>query len=269
MKYVLVLILYIFNLYAYPQEERVPGGIIKLYFDERPEIFYDNKKQKAFIQKDEGRWIVLLPIPIHEKSKTLKLTSKTASKTQDHNISIQAKRYKEQHIKIANSEYVKPSSKETHKRIINDLEIKRKNYARHTPLQVKNLKMIKPLESNLRHDFGRRRFFNGVAKNPHLGIDLSGRCGDKIKAPLDGLVIILGDLFYNGKMMLIDHGQGLITAYSHMSKIYKPSGTRIKQGEFIGEVGKSGRVSGPHLHWSVYLNGIAVNPDLFLEDASL
>ena len=93
--------------------------------------------------------------------------------------------------------------------------------------------------------------------------------GDKIKAPLAGHVILLGDLFYNGKMMLIDHGNGLMSAYSHLSKIYKEDEQWVKQGEYIAEVGMSGRVTGPHLHWSVYLNGEPINPELFLEDASL
>ncbi len=108
-----------------------------------------------------------------------------------------------------------------------------------------------------------------MAKNPHAGIDLSGKKGDKIKAPLSGEIILLGNLFYNGNMLLIDHGQGLITAYSHLSKFSKKEGSWVKQGEVIGEVGATGRATGPHLHWSVYLNGEPINPDLFLEDASL
>jgi murein DD-endopeptidase MepM/ murein hydrolase activator NlpD len=67
----------------------------------------------------------------------------------------------------------------------------------------------------------------------------------------------------------INHGEGLMSAYSHLDKIYKSGGTWVEQGDFIGEVGKSGRVTGPHLHWSVYLKGIAINPELFLEDATL
>lgn len=268
MRHLLFFIFLTLQLFAYPKEEIVPGGIVKLYFNEEPTIFCDNKEKRAFIQRREKDWMVLLPIPLDEKSKTLKLTSKTATQVQEHTIEIAPKSYPTQHIKVRNKEYVKPSEK-TLKRIGNDAKIKKDNYLRHTPLRISSLKMIKPLDSKLRHDFGRRRVFNGVAKNPHKGIDLSGRCGDKIKAPLSGWVIVLGDLFYNGKMMIIDHGQGLITAYSHMSKIYKPSGTWIEQGDVIGEVGKTGRVSGPHLHWSVYLNNVAVNPDLFLEDASL
>lgn len=268
MRAALFILFFSLNLFAYPQEQLSPGGIIKLFFNEKPEIFIDNKMQTLFVQKREHDWMVLLPISLQKKPGPLKLVSKTVSQVQTHLVEIKPTNYLEQHLKVSNKEYAQPSAK-TLERIKKESAAKSKNLGRHTSLHIKELKMIRPLNSKLCHDFGRRRFFNGIAKNPHAGIDLSGKVGDRIKAPLDGWIIVLGDLFYNGKMMLIDHGEGLISAYSHLSKIYKPSGTWIKQGEFIGEVGKSGRATGAHLHWSVYLNGIAVNPELFLEDATL
>ncbi|MBE0498406.1 MAG: M23 family metallopeptidase [Campylobacterales bacterium] len=220
------------------------------------------------MQKRENDWMVLLPLSLERKPEGLKLVSKTLSQTRTHSINIVPKAYAEQHLSVSNKEYVKASEK-TLERIRRESLAKSKSLSTNSLLELKELRMIKPLDSPLRHDFGRRRFFNGVAKSPHSGIDLSGKVGDKIKAPLAGRVIILGDLFYNGNMMLIDHGEGLISAYSHLDKIYKSGGTWVEQGDFIGEVGKSGRVTGPHLHWSVYLKGIAVNPELFLEDATL
>ncbi len=264
MKFLLCLLLLNLSLYSFPREQLSPGGIAKLYFNERPDIYIDNKRQDVFAQKLEKGWQVLLPISLYKGTQTLRVVSQTTSMIQVHLIPLHPPHYQRQYIRVKNREFVKASEK-TLVRIRRESALKRENYARHTPLYVQDLKMIKPLESPLRHDFGRIRFFNGVAKDPHAGIDLSGHEGDKIKAPLSGNVIVLGDLFYNGKMMLIDHGQGLITAYSHLSKIFAEDGEWVRQGEYIAAVGSSGRATGPHLHWSVYLNGEPVNPDLFLD----
>lgn len=265
----LFLLIISLSVYAdYPEQKLCSGGIVKLYFDEKPEIFINDKKISVFLQKQENKWKLLLPISLYKKQDSISFIAKTSSVEQEYVISLKDCNYQEQHIKVKNKEYVKPKKK-TSKRINKDFKIKQKNLALHTVLKQDSLKMIKPLNSKLRHDFGKRRFFNEVAKSPHAGIDLSGKKGTKIKASLGGEVILLGNLFYNGNMVLINHGQGLITAYSHLSKIYKSSGYKIKQGEYIGEVGMTGRATGPHLHFSVYLNGSPVNPDLFLEDASL
>lgn len=252
------------NLFAFPHEQLSPGGIAKLYFNERPDIYIDNKKIDAFSLKRKNDWLVLLPLSLYKAPQTLRVVSKTSKMIQVHLIPLKPSHYQEQHLHVKNKEFV-IASKKTLERIERESVIKKKNFSRYTRLYLHDLKMIKPLDSELRHDFGRRRFFNGVAKNPHAGIDLSGRTGDKIRAPLAGTLIVLGDLFYNGKMVLIDHGGGLITAYSHLSKVLKPDDSWVKQGEYIAEVGSTGRVTGPHLHWSVYLNGEPVNPDLFLE----
>ena len=260
-------LLFTLNLFAFPHEQLSPGGVAKLYFDERPDIYINDKKVNAFMAKQEGKWLVLIPLSLYKGTKTLRVVSLTTTRVKDHLIHLQKANYERQNIKVKNREFV-VASKKTLERIWKDSRLKKKNFQRYSKLYAKELKMVKPLNSELRHDFGRRRFFNGVAKNPHAGIDLSGKEGDKIRAPLGGEVIILGNLFYNGNMLLLDHGQGLMTAYSHLSKFSKVNGSWAKQGEVIGEVGSTGRATGPHLHWSVYLNGEPINPDLFLEDAT-
>ena len=249
---------------SFPKEQLSPGGIVKLYFHERPDIYINNKKKEVFTKKLDNKWLVLLPLSLYKAPQTLRIVSQTSYLVQVHLISMEPSTYPEQHIRVKNREFV-TASKKTLKRIKRESDLKKEKLSSHTRSYVQDLKMIKPLESELRHDYGRRRFFNGIPKNPHAGIDLSGKEGDKIKAPMSGTVIILGDLFYNGKMMMIDHGQGLISAYSHLSKIYMKEGTWVNQGAYIAEVGSSGRATGPHLHWSVYLGGEPVNPDLFLD----
>lgn len=120
---------------------------------------------------------------------------------------------------------------------------------------------IKPVEGRTSGHFGGQRIMNGIKKNPHGGMDIAALEGTPVKAAADGIVTLdAPDLFYSGNVIILDHGQGLQTVYAHLKEMHVKKGDTVKQGQIIGLVGKTGRVTGPHLHWGASLKGTRFNP---------
>jgi len=124
-----------------------------------------------------------------------------------------------------------------------------------------SLEFISPVDGIISSRYGKQRYINDQPRSPHLALDIAAAEGTKIIAPAPGKVILIGDFFYSGNYLILDHGFGLLSSYSHMSKIHVNAGDFLKQGDIIGEVGSTGRVTGPHLHWSVYLEKQRINPE--------
>ncbi len=128
---------------------------------------------------------------------------------------------------------------------------------------------IQPIEGKISSIYGSQRILNGVPKSPHLGLDIAAKEGTPIKASGSGTVTYaVTDNFYNGQMVIIDHGYGISTSYSHMSKINVKVGDKVKKGSIIGLVGSSGRSTGPHLHWGVTWFNTPLNPTNVLKVSS-
>lgn len=125
---------------------------------------------------------------------------------------------------------------------------------------------IWPLNGRVSGVYGSRRILNGTPKRPHYGLDIAAPEGTSIKAPANGLVTLnQPDLFYTGVTVMLDHGHGLSTLYVHMSESNVELGQYVTQGDVIGAVGKTGRATGPHLHWGMSLFGTRLDPRLMLE----
>ncbi len=125
---------------------------------------------------------------------------------------------------------------------------------------------ILPLDHPIRTSpFGVQRVLNGEPKAPHYGLDLAAPQGTPIHAPAPGLVVLAEpDLFLEGGLVMIDHGQGLISFYLHQSRVVAKAGERVRRGEVIGEVGMKGRATGPHLCWRLGWRGRHMDPSLWI-----
>lgn len=158
------------------------------------------------------------------------------------------------------------------------VELSPENLARHERERERQAQIVarfsRPLPATLRMrvptagprsgSFGLRRVFNGQPRNPHSGMDIAAPTGTPVVAPLDGEVVDVADYFFNGRTVWLDHGGGLLSMFCHLSAEHVRPGDRVRTGERVADVGATGRVTGPHLHWSISLNRAMVDPALFL-----
>ncbi len=125
---------------------------------------------------------------------------------------------------------------------------------------------IAPIEGTITGVYGSQRVYNGVPKNPHFGLDYAGKTGDPVKAPAAGTALLwVPDMFYSGGTMIIDHGQGVSSTFLHLSNSYVKQGDKVKQGQVVAAVGKSGRATGPHLDWRINWFNVKIDPALVLK----
>lgn len=144
------------------------------------------------------------------------------------------------------------------------LEIK-KALSRTTKAITPSFNFIPPVPGIITSPFGKQRFINGLPRSAHLALDFRGSVGTPIVSPLKGEVVLVGDYFYTGLTLILDHGYGLFSSYAHMSEIKVNLGDLVEQSNEIGLVGSTGRVTGPHLHWTVYFDGNKVNPESLIQ----
>lgn len=235
----------------------VPGGIYQwslpegaddVRFDGNPVLTFQNH---AFVG-----------ISVRTKPGQHTLTYQHENNTKKHSFNVSDKAYSEQHITLENEDMVTPPE-ETLARIRKESARQKALYLSFSSSPKLHQGFIQPVEGIVTSLFGHKRFFNGKARNPHSGLDIAADTGTPIAAASKGVVVLADHLYFNGNTVFLDHGQGLITMYCHMSKILVEEGSVVNQQDIIGLVGATGRVTGPHLHWSVSLNGTRVDPQLF------
>lgn len=156
-------------------------------------------------------------------------------------------------------EYVTPPP-EALERIRVESELLAEVYSIFTPSWLGEGPFIVPSDGEAKPNFGERRIFNDEPRSPHSGVDISSPFGAPVRACNSGRVVLANDLYFAGKTVIIDHGLGVFTLYCHFSKIIAKRGETVKKGDTIGEIGATGRVTGPHLHWGVRVSGSRIDP---------
>lgn len=156
------------------------------------------------------------------------------------------------------TKYVEPP-KEVQAQIERDRKRNSAVIATISPEKMWELPFERPVKGGISSVFGGRRVFNGQERAPHKGTDMRGATGTPIKAIADGVVRIAEPQYFSGNVVYVDHGQGVISLYCHMSVIRVQEGDRVEKGQVLGEVGATGRVTGPHLHLGVNILGDAVD----------
>ena len=249
-----------------PKPDPVPGGIVVVDLgamrDPRPVAQFDG--QRVMVVAAADHWHAVVGLALGLKPGTYNVHTDAGSDVTFHVGSIT---YPSQHLTLSNRRMVNPTARDL-KRIGRDQEALRRAFATWSDVADPPLRLDLPVAGKRTGEFGVRRFFNGEPRQPHSGLDIAAPAGTPVTAPAAGTVIETGDYFFNGNTVLIDHGQGLVTMYNHLSRIAVQPGTHVDRGQLIGNVGMTGRVTGPHLHWSVSLNDVRINPELLLGESA-
>ncbi len=244
-----------------------PGGVAIISItpsqNPKPQVSY-NSKPVALVQGQQN-WLAVIGISLDARMGQHKINiSESNGKKSVKKFTVKPHKYKTQHLTIKNKNKVNPDNKSM-KRIEREFVMKKKLKSTFSNSSPK-LNFIRPVAGRDSGRYGLRRILNKQKRNPHSGMDIAAPQGRSIKAAESGTVIWVGNLFFSGNVIYLDHGNGLISLYAHLSKMNVTKGQKVKRGEIIGKVGKTGRVTGAHLHWTVYLNENAVDPALFLAE---
>ncbi|MCG6887174.1 MAG: peptidoglycan DD-metalloendopeptidase family protein [Proteobacteria bacterium] len=251
----------------YPHTAPVPGGVAIVSIapanEPAPSAWYNS--HRVMVRKNGQNWEAVVGIPLAARPGTQRIKVKpAAAQSYYREFSVAEKQYKTQHITLKNKRMVNPYAKDLD-RIRKEKKIILGALDNWREVPEVETAFIMPVEGRLSSPFGLRRYFNNQPRKPHSGLDIAASEGSAVRAPAAGEVLTTGNYFFNGNTVFIDHGQGLVTMYCHMSKIDVQPGQQVKQGELIGKVGMTGRVTGPHLHWGVSLNNARVDPGLFIQ----
>jgi len=249
-----------------PQARATPGGVLLLPLGaaaERPAAWQGDVP--VLVLGSPAGWTAVLGMPLHAALGNGQLRLQGTGLPATLAYQVLPHRYAEQrltvapgHVDLSAEALARHAQERAHQAML---------VARFSqPLPVR-MRMRAPVDGPRSGSFGLRRVFNGQPRSPHSGMDIAAPTGTPVRAPLDGQVVDTGDYFFNGSTVWLDHGGGLLSMLCHLSRIDVQPGDLVRTGDRLGAVGATGRVTGPHLHWSVSLNRAMVDPALFLAAA--
>ncbi len=251
-----------------PRVHSVPGGIaiVPLVPDSEPKPSAYFADQRVLVLRQNGYWQAVVGLPLELAPGTHSLAFVVQNQRQESDFYVFPKKYPAQYLTLQNERQVNPGPEELQRINKEQVEIN-KVFTTWSEQELTDLRFQAPATGRLSSRFGLQRFFNNQPRQPHTGLDIAAPKGTPIKAPAAGVVVEIGDYFFTGNTVFVDHGQGLISMYCHLSKVSVVAGQRLAPGEKIGEVGMTGRATGPHLHWAISLNNTRIDPALFLSAA--
>ena len=251
-----------------PAASPVPGGIavVELGAADGPAPNASRAGERVLVVADAGRWYAIVGIPLAAAPGTESLEVRAPGATQSVRFEVAPKDYPTQSLTVE-PKHVDLSPADLARYQKEKLRLERV-FATWSEQQPATLGLAAPVPGVRSSSFGSRRVFNGQARSPHSGMDIAAAAGEPVLAPASGRVVDTGDYFFNGKTVILDHGQGFLTLYCHLSRIDVRVGQALAAGAALGQVGATGRATGPHLHFGVMLNRAWVDPGLFLGGAN-
>ena len=249
---------------AWPDEAAVPGGVALVALGRatsRPTATLGGKPVMVLARDDAWTAVVGIALAADAKQRQT-LQVRSDGRTREVAFTLDDKQYAEQRLTVAPKHVeLSPVDLARHERErVHLAEVLR----RFSPREPATLRLMVPTTGPRSSSFGLRRVFNGQSRNPHSGMDIAAPTGTPVLSAAAGTVVDVGDYFFNGNTVIVDHGQGFLTLYCHLSTMDVARGAPIEAGAPLGSVGATGRVTGAHLHFSVYLNATPIDPALFL-----
>lgn len=251
---------------ADPEHAPWPGGIavIPIEGQARPDVRIGDRP--ALVMRGSDGWQAIVGIPLEQDAASpVEVTIRQVGLPETRRtIDLETADYRVQRLNV-DRKYVDPGQ-DALDRIFRERKILDAALANWRDQDISDLALDVPVPGTRSSSFGSRRIFNDQPRSPHKGMDIAAVTGTPVSSPLDGLVTVTGDFYFNGNTVIVDHGQGMVTLFCHLSEIDVDQGQSVTRGEFLGKVGATGRVTGAHLHFATYLNGTAVDPALLLTD---
>jgi murein DD-endopeptidase MepM/ murein hydrolase activator NlpD len=244
-----------------------PGGIVSVSIDgdTRPTVFLG--ENQVMVIRDDDAWKAIIGVPLDHDAATRLEVSVERSDREKKTVAVdlRAADYRVQRLNV-DRKYVDPGQ-EALDRIFAERKVIDAALTNWREQDLDDVTLTMPVAGPRSSSFGSRRIFNDQPRSPHKGMDIAAVSGTPIKSPLTGVVTATGDFYFNGNTVIVDHGQGYVSLYCHLSEIDVIEGQAVATGDLLGKVGATGRVTGAHLHFATYLNGTAVDPALLLNSS--
>jgi len=241
------------------------GGLVAITYDEdtTSKITVNNKAISL-----DGDGFEYYPVKRNDKKVIVKQTLKSG-KVVEQSFNVEQREFKVQHVKGVKKKHVTPDPKHLARIGKESKEIKKSRKSNDEKYFESLIPSFsQPSEGRVTGVYGSSRTYNGVERSWHKGLDLANKEGTPIISPLKGKVVLaMKDSYFNGNLVIIDHGKKIYSIYAHMYDIIAQKGDILEVGDPVGLVGTTGRSTGPHLHWGVYVGQQAIDPELLLKES--